>query len=39
MRNVKFLDVLPGSTGGCRFEVKKMILPEIGHLVDLANPK
>jgi molybdenum cofactor biosynthesis protein B len=39
MREGKFLAVLPGSTGGCRLAMEKLILPEIGHLVDLANPK
>jgi molybdenum cofactor biosynthesis protein B len=39
MRDGKFLAVLPGSTGGCRLAMEKLILPEIGHLVDLANPK
>jgi molybdenum cofactor biosynthesis protein B len=34
----KFLAALPGSTGGCRLAMEKLILPEIGHLVDLANP-
>lgn len=35
----KFIAALPGSTGGCRLAMEKLILPEIGHLVDLANPK
>ncbi len=39
MRDGKFLAALPGSTGGCRLAMEKLILPEIGHLVDLANPK
>ena len=39
MRNGKFLAALPGSSGGCRLAMEKLILPEIGHLVDLANPK
>jgi molybdenum cofactor biosynthesis protein B len=39
MRDGKFLVALPGSTGGCRLAMEKLILPEIGHLVDLANPK
>lgn len=34
----KFLTALPGSTGGCRLAMEKLILPEIGHLVDLASP-
>jgi molybdenum cofactor biosynthesis protein B len=38
MRNGKFLAALPGSTGGCRLAMEKLILPELGHLVDLANP-
>jgi len=38
MRDGKFIAVLPGSTGGCRLAMEKLILPEIGHLVDLANP-
>ena len=39
MREGKFLAALPGSTGGCRLSMEKLILPEIGHLIDLANPK
>jgi len=39
MRDGKFIAALPGSTGGCRLAMEKLILPEIGHLVDLANPK
>lgn len=39
MLNGKFLAALPGSTGGCRLAMEKLILPELGHLVDLANPK
>ena len=39
MRDGKFLAALPGSTGGCRLAMEKLILPELGHLVDLANPK
>jgi molybdopterin adenylyltransferase len=39
MREGKFLAALPGSTGGCRLAMEKLILPELGHLVDLANPK
>ena len=39
MRDGKFLAVLPGSTGGCRLAMEKLILPEIGHLIELANPK
>jgi len=38
MCNGKFLAALPGSTGGCRLAMEKLILPELGHLVDLANP-
>jgi molybdenum cofactor biosynthesis protein B len=38
MRDRKFIAVLPGSTGGCRLAMEKLILPELGHLVDLANP-
>jgi molybdenum cofactor biosynthesis protein B len=38
MREGKFLAALPGSTGGCRLAMEKLILPEVGHLVDLANP-
>jgi len=38
MCNGKFIAALPGSTGGCRLAMEKLILPEIGHLVDLANP-
>jgi molybdopterin adenylyltransferase len=38
MRDGKFLAALPGSTGGCRLAMEKLILPELGHLVDLANP-
>ncbi len=38
MLNGKFLAALPGSTGGCRLAMEKLILPELGHLVDLANP-
>jgi molybdenum cofactor biosynthesis protein B len=38
MRAGKFLAALPGSTGGCRLAMEKLILPELGHLVDLANP-
>ena len=38
MCNGKFLAALPGSTGGCRLAMEKLILPEIGHLIDLANP-
>jgi molybdenum cofactor biosynthesis protein B len=39
MLHGKFLAALPGSTGGCRLAMEKLILPEIGHLIDLANPK
>jgi len=39
MREGKFIAALPGSTGGCRLAMEKLILPEIGHLVNLANPK
>ena len=39
MCNGKFLAALPGSTGGCRLAMEKLILPELGHLVDLANPQ
>lgn len=38
MRDGKFIAALPGSTGGCRLAMEKLILPEIGHLVNLANP-
>ena len=38
MREGRFLAALPGSTGGCRLAMEKLILPELGHLVDLANP-
>ena len=34
----KFIAALPGSTGGCRLAMEKLILPELGHLVELANP-
>ena len=34
----QFIAALPGSTGGCRLAMEKLILPGIGHLVDLANP-
>lgn len=30
---------LPGSTGACRTAMEKLILPELSHLVSLANPK
>jgi molybdenum cofactor biosynthesis protein B len=30
---------LPGSTGACRTAMEKLILPELAHLVSLANPK
>jgi molybdenum cofactor biosynthesis protein B len=39
MRNGKLLAALPGSTGACRLAMEKLILPEIGHLVALANPQ
>jgi len=39
MRDGKFIAALPGSTGGCRLAMEKLILPEMGHLIDLANPK
>jgi molybdenum cofactor biosynthesis protein B len=29
---------LPGSTAGCTLAVEKLILPELGHAVSLANP-
>jgi len=29
---------LPGSSGGCRLAVDKLIVPELGHIVSLANP-
>lgn len=29
---------IPGSTGGCRTAMEKLILPEIAHMVSLANP-
>jgi len=38
MCNGKFIAALPGSTGGCRLAMEKLILPELGHLVELANP-
>jgi molybdopterin adenylyltransferase len=38
MYNGKFIAALPGSTGGCRLAMEKLILPELGHLVELANP-
>lgn len=30
---------LPGSSGGCRLGVNKLIIPELGHMVSLANPE
>jgi len=30
---------LPGSTGACRTAMEKLILPELSHLVSLANPR
>lgn len=39
MRHGKFVAALPGSTGGCRLAMEKLILPEIGHLAALANPQ
>lgn len=30
---------LPGSSGGCRLAVDKLIVPELGHIVSLANPE
>jgi molybdenum cofactor biosynthesis protein B len=39
MRQGKFIAALPGSTGGCKLAMEKLILPEIGHLVHLASPQ
>jgi molybdenum cofactor biosynthesis protein B len=39
MRQGRFVAALPGSTGGCRLAMEKLILPELGHLIELANPK
>lgn len=33
------LFALPGSTGACRTAMEKLILPELPHLVSLANPE
>jgi molybdenum cofactor biosynthesis protein B len=30
---------LPGSTAACRLAMERLIIPEIGHLVSLANPE
>ncbi len=35
----KFVAALPGSTGGCRLAMEKLILPEIGHALWLLNPQ
>lgn len=39
MRQGKFIAALPGSTGGCKLAMEKLILPEIGHLTSLATPQ
>ncbi len=39
MRQGRFVAALPGSTGGCRLAMEKLILLELGHLIELANPK
>jgi molybdopterin adenylyltransferase len=30
---------LPGSTAACRLAMERLVVPEIGHLVSLANPE
>lgn len=39
VRGTTFIAALPGSTGGCRLAMEKLILPEIGHLASLLNPQ
>ncbi len=39
VRQGKFIAALPGSTGGCRLAMEKLILPEIGHVAWLLNPQ
>jgi molybdenum cofactor biosynthesis protein B len=39
MRQGKFIAALPGSTGGCKLAMEKLIIPEIGHLTSIANPQ
>jgi len=39
VRNGKFIVALPGSTGGCRLAMEKLILPELGHFASIANPQ
>jgi molybdenum cofactor biosynthesis protein B len=39
VRQGKFIAALPGSTGGCRLAMEKLILPEIGHLAYLMHPQ
>ena len=39
MRQGKFIAALPGSTGGCKLAMEKLILPEIGHLTSIATPQ
>jgi molybdenum cofactor biosynthesis protein B len=39
VRSGKFIAALPGSTAGCRLAMEKLILPELGHVVSLANPQ
>ncbi len=39
VREGKFIAALPGSTGGCRLAMEKLILPEIGHIAWLLNPQ
>jgi molybdenum cofactor biosynthesis protein B len=35
----KFLAALPGSTGGCRLAMEKLVIPELGHIAHLLNPQ
>lgn len=37
VRQGKFVAALPGSTGGCRLAMEKLILPEIGHVAWLSQ--
>lgn len=39
VRDRRFIAALPGSTGGCKLAMEKLILPELGHLASLLNPK
>lgn len=39
VRQGRFIAALPGSTGGCRLAMDKLILPEIGHIAWLLNPQ